>query len=466
MATDEYSIPSHVKTAIKDAGYTVDTAMESEILRWWKLYTCRDDFYTVAYQNVDSTRGSRKRLSTRPAKKVSKEWASLLLNEDTVISCDAEKANVWLSDYLDSYGFWPVGQQLIEKAYAIGTAAWALWFDIKEESTTIKIRSYDARMIVPLSWDEEGITECAFVTRVSIKGKKADQLQMHIIEDGEYHIITKWFIDSKEVYPEDAIDNFNTECKTKTFGIVKPGLENTVVDLSPYGMSVFEDATDAIKAVDMSWDAVFNEVDVTAIMVFLDDRLIDTKTHNGKKMPMPRGAKNSIFRMLRGDNTGEMLYEVFNPEIRIDPLERAFNLAAAELGSLTGFGEQYFRIDKVGGLKTATEVSSDNSVLMRSINKHENVLRGSIQDIITALLTCARIHTNADIEEDFGVVSVEFDDSIIIDTQADKAMMLSEINAGVAKRWQYAVKYYGMSPDEAKREFPDIVVEDDWYAGT
>lgn len=464
MAIDEFSIPSHVKSAIKEAGYTVDSSMDSEIQRWWNLFTCRDAFYDIAYQNVDGSRGSRKRLSTRPAKKVSKEWASLLLNEDTTISCETPKANEWLGDYLNSYGFWPSGQQLIEKSYAIGTGAWALWFDVEEESTTIKIRRYDARMIVPLSWDEEGITECAFVTKVSIKGKNADQLQLHVIEDGTYHIITKWFIDAKEVLPEGAIDNFDTECKTKTFGIIKPALENTVVDLSPYGMSVFEDATDAIKAVDMSWDAVFNEVDVTAIMVFLDDRLIDDHTQNGKKLPMPRGPKHSIFRKLRGES-GDMLYKVFNPDIRIDPLERAFNLAASELGSLTGFGEQYFRMDKVGGLKTATEVSSDNSVLMRSIKKHENVLRGAIQDIITALLTCARIHTDAAIEEDFGIVKVEFDDSIIVDTQADKAMMLSEINAGVAKKWQYAVKYYGMTEEEAKEEFTDTV-EDDWYAGT
>ncbi len=44
----------------------------------------------------------------------------------------------------------------------------------------VRVRHYDARMVVPLTWDEEGVTECAFVTRAFYRGRAVDQLQMHL----------------------------------------------------------------------------------------------------------------------------------------------------------------------------------------------------------------------------------------------------------------------------------------------
>lgn len=37
----------------------------------------------------------------------------------------------------------------------------------------MQVRRYDARQLMPLSWDDDGITECAFVTVAVAKGKKA-----------------------------------------------------------------------------------------------------------------------------------------------------------------------------------------------------------------------------------------------------------------------------------------------------
>ena len=91
---------------------------------------------------------------------------------------------------------------------------------------------------------------------------------------------------------------------------------------------------------------------------------------------------------------------------------------------------------------------------MRTVRKHENIVRGAIQDVATALLTCARIHCNAAIEEDYGPVSVEFDDSVIVDTQTEKNVMMAEIAAGLIPKWKYAVEFYGLSEDEAKAALP------------
>ncbi len=459
MTANEFIIPSHVKKKLKELGYTVDEQMTGLIKQWWNWYTCTDSWYKVPYVAPEH-KGSRDRLSIHPARKVVKEWASLILTDTTEISCDNEASNIWLSDYLAESQFLANMQSLVEKSFALGTGAMALWFDVEEETTTIKIRKYDARMVVPLTWDDDGCTECAFVSRVYFRGKPSDQLQIHCIGEKGYEITTYVWTDGKPQNPEGGgfLDTFETECPTPTFALVRPGIENTYVDNSAYGVSVFSDAIDAIKGVDLTFDAIFQEIELTEPMVFADESLIDYRGKN-KGIAIPKLAKSRLFRKLMGTSSKDMI-EIYSPSIRIDPLKEAFNVALAEFGDQTGFGTNYFTLDKNGGLKTATEVVSDNSTLMRNVRKHENSIAGSIKTIITSLLTCARNHSHAGIADDFGTISVQFDDSVIVDTQTEKNAMLAEIAAGVIPSWKFAERFYGMSEEEAREWVSDREVID------
>jgi hypothetical protein len=61
------------------------------------------------------------------------------------------------------------------------------------------------------------------------------------------------------------------------------------------------------------------------------------------------------------------------------------------LGDLTGFGIGYFDFDESHGyVRTATEVSSVNSALMRNIRRHENALEGAITGIARAVIGVSR----------------------------------------------------------------------------
>ncbi len=462
MAEERFDVPEAVRRYIRKHGYVLSEAMAPFIAEWWGWYAGTDKWYTVAFTTPDDGQRERKRLSLRPHRRACREWASLLLNEDTAVSVADERTNKWLSDYLDSHGFWPSGQLMIEKAFALGTAAWSLVFDIGEtnDESRVLIRSYDARMVLPLSWTAEGVTECAFVTRAMIDGKPIHQLAMHILDNGEYVVRTALFSGNREIPPEDhgVHGEFRTGCRTPTFALVRPAIENTAVDLSPYGMSVFADAMDAARSVDLTYDALFQEIELTEAIVFLSDDMIDLRDRNGKVVPVPMGDGDRKFRKLEGQD-GKNLYEVYSPAIRTEPIRGALDVALSQFGDLVGFGQNYFVIDKAGGLKTATEVSSDNSALMRNIRKHENAIRDAIQTIVSSLITCSRIHCDADVADSFGPVEVAFDDSIIIDTQAEKNMMLAEIAAGVVPPWKYMATFYEMTEEEAKAEIGSATID-------
>ena len=362
---------------------------------------------------------------------------------------DEQAATDWLEGFFGRSGFWSRAQETVMRAFGLGTGAFAVWMDATRRKA--KVRHYDARMVVPLTWDAEGVSECAFVTRAYWHGRAVDQLQMHLVRPaGTYRIETVCFDSEGNMLGELAgvAPSVETFSPHPTFGIVRPAVPNTRVDCSPYGQSVFADAVDAVQSVDPAYDALINEVDVSKMRVFLSDVMFDTaKGTDGKRVPIPFGKGDcTVFRKVM--STEDTITE-FAPALRTEAQSRALRLALQVLGDLSGLGINYFDFDNVGYVKTATEVSSDNSALMRNIRKHENALQRPIADISRALLACARGMGEAIPDE--GDVRVLFDDSIIQDTEAEKERDMKEVAAGLMLPWEYRARWYGESEDVAKR---------------
>lgn len=114
----------------------------------------------------------------------------------------------------------------------------------------------------------------------------------------------------------------------------------------------------------------------------------------------------------------------------------------------------YFDFDKVGYVRTATEVSSDNFALMRNVRKHENALRKPITDVSRALMACAR-GMGVPVP-DKGDVRVAFDDSIIQDTEAEKKRDMAEVAAGLMLPWEYRLRWYGEDEATARRSISEV----------
>ena len=92
--------------------------------------------------------------------------------------CVDQEATDWVNSFFSATNFMNSAQATVVRAFGLGTGARALWIGLGKRK--VRIRHYDARMVIPLSWDEDGITECAFVTRAFYRGKAVDQLQMHL----------------------------------------------------------------------------------------------------------------------------------------------------------------------------------------------------------------------------------------------------------------------------------------------
>ena len=127
------------------------------------------------------------------------------------------------------------------------------------------------------------------------------------------------------------------------------------------------------------------------------------------------------------------------------------NAALSLLTVKCGFGPNSFSFTRQGGLKTAREVVSDNSVLYRNLRKHEGKVGEALRRLFAGAYAAeCGVRTGS---APTGVsVDVTWDDSVVEDADAERETMKDDVARGLCPRWRYVAKYYGMSEDEA-REF-------------
>lgn len=92
-------------------------------------------------------------------------------------------------------------------------------------------------------------------------------------------------------------------------------------------------------------------------------------------------------------------------------------------------------------VKTATEISSDNSALMRNIRRREHVPERAVAGIYRTVMAALRSLGVA--KPDENDVRASFDDSIITDTAAEKQQDMTEGEAGLMTPEEYREKWYG-----------------------
>ena len=450
---DDFSIPSCALEWLRDMGYEPYTAMDGDVADWWGWYTARAGWYMqTGWDSVNRKKVEYRKYTIRPARRVCREWASLMFDEGTRVTADGAAANGWLQRWAASTGFMRTAQECTERAFALGTGALALWFDVPADSArpvAMRARRYDARMVLPLSWDDDGCTECAFCTLAHVKGRPVTQVAAHVLGGSGYDIVTALFdARGKRIECEGVIERFETMQPQPTFCLIRPAIDNIVADCSPMGQSVFEDAKDAVKAVDDAFDTLVREMLVCKPRVYMDGQLLKTVDDKGKRVVVPSAPEETVIRAVMGTGEGDLI-KTFQPDMRAEQLRSMLDTTLAELGDLTGFGQQYFTLERSGGPKTATEVSADSSALMRNLRKHEAAAGEGLSRLLSAALACARTVCGEGVPEGASV-SVAWDDSIVEDTPAEKSQMQAEVAAGIASAWEYRARFYGEDEQTAR----------------
>lgn len=449
-------------------GYNPDVrdAMQTYIDQWKSWYRGN----VRSFHNYFIYNGRRKikqqRFTMNMAKKVSEDWSDILWSEKCEINMKDEASQSQFEELIDSLDLYMLINQAIEKSGAMGTESAVvsvydliqnedgMYLDVSDAKTRVDLVDID--WIYPLTWNNKGITECAFGNVEYVKGEKYVILSVHkIADDGNYHIYNHLFRDTNgtlsEVTNEESVmADFNTMSDKKWFAIFKPMLTNNLFNNSPFGIPHYANAIDNMKAVDLSFDALKNEIKDGRRRTFVRADMLNYDDGTQKLTFDPEDT--TVYQLPNGA-TKDDLIQSDSDDLRTDKQINTLNTNLNMLGDAVGFGENHYHFDGTN-LSTATAVVSSNSKLFRRKKKLEIGYESAIFDLVEAICYASSQFGQYNINtEDF---VIQFDDSIVEDKETESNRAMREVSAGLISKAEYRERIFGETPEIAEQEIAKI----------
>lgn len=452
-------VPAWALNFLKRKGYSPKNCMDRHVRAWWSWYQVTNGFYAADRMDIGKGMEPSGRLSIRPARAVCDEWASLVMDEKTAIGSSDRALSEWLSERASHF----VSEQAdnLALAFALGTGCWAVGIDgVGEDGmgrdAVASIDFYDAGKVCPLLSDGCKSISAALVSRCLVGGELLDRVQVHepvAGTGGTYHIRT-WLFDpareGHEVVSASVAADLDTRSTLPTYALVRPAIANTYEEFTPLGVSVFDDAVDTIKLVDATFDAMYWRTRLCMPRIVCDESGVRRDPKTGAP-DLGGTIDQKLFKGVPGKVGASSPITVYDPGTRADESETALNDALSMLSVKCGFGPNYFSFTRQGGLKTAREVVSDNSILYRNLRKHEGKVGEALRRVFAGAYAAeVGVRTGAAPTE--AAVDVTWDDSVVEDADAERETMKDDVARGLCPKWRYVAKYYNMSDEEA-REF-------------
>lgn len=474
---------------LKELGYDLGTTLQNYYQYintwnlWWGGYVPNFHKYQVTDINKELMQVERHKM--KMAKKVSEDWANLLLNDKTLINIEDEQSQVFLSgDKNEQNGgvlglskFWKNGNKTVEKEYALGTAAFYLklqnpkYGNGKLIADGVKICYIkDASQIIPLSWEDGEISECAVYSKITRKGKKYIYLQIFSVVDNGYKVENLYYINTdgesyKKTENLDGVAQWYI-LPAKPFFVLTPNIENNLCDV-PLGLSIYANAIDQLEGCDAAYDNLYNDIILGRKKVFLSQDIIATsKTpvldsegkpkldNNGMPLMEQRPLagetiEQSMFVSIGTKQAGEApLYEEYNPSLRVVENKENIQLNLNLLSSKVGFGQNKYRFD-VQTMNTATEVKASGKDLTESVWKQRIVINDILVEMTKSILIIGKEICSQNVDPK-SKITIKFDDTMFSDEEAERMRDLQEVRDQIMQAWEYRVKWYGESEEEAK----------------
>lgn len=409
----------------------------------------------------------QQRYTMNMAKEISEDWSDILWSEKCEISMRDETNQEQFDEIVEDLDLYVIINQAIEKSGAMGTNAEVVSvYDLKlnEDKAVLdigeaktRVDNVDVDWIFPLSWNNREVTECAFGSIQYNNGIKYVIIAVHkIAEDGNYHIYNHLFQESKGELTEiknaeGTMADFNTGSNIKWFSVFKPPLTNNIFDNSPFGIPHYANAIDNLKAVDISFDALKNEIQDGRRRTFVRADMLNYSDGTQRMTFDPNDV--TVYQLPSGA-TKDDLIQSDSDDLRTDKQIATLNMNLNILGNKVGFGENHYHFDG-SNLSTATAVVSSNSKMFRRKKKLEIGYESSIFDLVKAICYASSEFGQYNIDTEDMVIT--FDDSIIEDKESESNRALREVSAGLMSKEEYREKIFGETPEIAAESIRKIV---------
>lgn len=333
---------------------------------------------------------------------------------------DGEQAD-FVNDALGKSEFNNQYRKQLEKTSADGTTACYIRLDNATfmdngsvQGGSIKLNYVEADAFMPLTVENDIVTEAAFSGSALSKGKKQTTLVLFTLgENGMYTAETQVFDDKgNEIKDMETIVQLGD---VKPFAVMRNAEVNNLDDMTGYGLPKLWDAIPALKVVDLCYNVLFSDLDKAEKIILINELLCEFD-ENGKPRLTPEQKKLFVFTGEKLPEEEGMIQE-YNPEIRIEQVTKAFELALSLLSMSFGYGTKKYSFEN-GQITTATEYVGERQDQMQELNRQRQEAIRYIQDICRAVMWFANTFQGKafNLEQE---ILVDFDDSYITDREAE-----------------------------------------------
>ena len=381
-----------------------------------------------------------RRASLGMAKKVCEDWANLLMNERVRIRADGGRERRFLDRVLEENRFTLLFNRLQELKAALGTAACVP----RVCGDRILLDGIAAEGILPLSWENGEIRDCAFSAPRREAGRDWVYVQVHHRVLGRYQIENLLFAPENgrlEPTPLSALPSLEgvpetvyTGREERQFVTDRMNIVNNLDPDSPMGLSVFANAIDQLRGADVAYDSYVNEFILGKKRIMLKPEA--TKDFDGAPL---FDADELAFYILPEDSSNGSVIREIDMSLRTGEHHEGIQDMLNLLSVKCGLGEQYYRFDR-GSVRTATEVISENSSLYRSVRRHELLLEAALKELMRILLRMGRDWLGEDLNPETGI-RIDFDDSIIADRGSEFDRDCRMLELGVLEKAEFRGKW-------------------------
>ncbi len=433
------------------------------------------------------------------AKAICAELAGLIWNEQCEISVSQETGkdqllDEFVHDVLMKNGFWIKMQEHIEQVLALGGGAIKVWYEEKRDgegnvtpnSGNIRLGFCMADQFVPTAWDNTQVTDGVFISRQAKDGYYYTRLEWHKWDGLTYWISNEAYRSeykqnsAKEPqdilgfrYPLSAVYPFLDEqtplqgLSTSLFAYYRPAIANNLDDDSPLGVSIYANALSTLKALDICYDSFVQEFRLGRKRIIVPAQCLRTvQDPVTKEYRRFFDATDEAYVALKSDDTDALKIQDNTVSLRVGEHEQAINALLSILCLQVGFSAGTFTFDRAQGLKTATEVISENSKTYKTIKGNQLQVKNAITQVIDAIVQVASlydVHWNGTSIRTLSALGWEtkvvFDDSILQDRQTNINEGILLANNGLMSKKRFLMEKLGYTEEEAAQELEEIKQE-------
>lgn len=433
------------------------------------------------------------------AKAICAELAGLIWNEQCEIGVSQETGkdqllDEFVHDVLMKNGFWTKMQEHIEQVMALGGGAIKVWYEEKRDgegnvipgSGSIRLGFCMADQFVPTAWDNMQVTDGVFISRQAKDGYYYTRLEWHKWDGLTYWISNEAYRSeykqngAKEPqdilgfrYPLNAAYPFLDEqtplqgLSTSLFAYYRPAIANNLDDDSPLGVSIYANALSTLKALDICYDSFVQEFRLGRKRIIVPAQCLRTvQDPITKESRRFFDATDEAYVALKTDDTDALKIQDNTVSLRVGEHEQAINALLSILCLQMGFSAGTFTFDRAQGLKTATEVISENSKTYKTIKSNQLQIKAAIDRVVDAIVQVASlydVHWNGTSIRALSApgweTKVVFDDSILQDRQTNINEGILLATNGLMSKKRFLMEKLGYTEEEAAQELEEIKQE-------